>query len=228
MTGRDRRRSLGDALDDVGDGARVGIGGLLARRRPLAACRELVTLGRRGLHVWSFLAGTDVEILAAGRSVASVTSGYLDPQADARATMAARDDGSLAWREVSEHVFVGGLLAAANGLPFWPTLGAVGSALVDELGLREITCPYTGRSVLAVPATPLDVALLHADAATPSGAVLAPVEREFLDDADVVMARAARKVVVTVARIADDDEAAGGGRSVLAPFEIDAVVPVTA
>ena len=216
--------SLDDALSGTADGTRVGIGGVLGRRRPLAACRALAATGCRDLQVWSFLAGAEVEILAP--CTASVTSGYLDPQADAPATRRARDEGRIAWHEVSEQLFVGGLLAAANGLPFWPTLGAVGSALVDELGLREVACPYTGRPVLAAPASPLDLALVHADAATAAGAVLAPHERGFLDDADILLARAAVRVVVTVDRIASDDEAAGGGRTVLAPFEVDAVVLV--
>ena len=175
MSRRSRVCSLDDALAGTADGTRVGIGGVLGRRRPLAACRALAATGCRDLHVWSFLAGAELEVLA--RCTASVTSGYLDPQAEAPATRRARDEGRIAWHEVSEQLFVGGLLAAANGLPFWPTLGAVGSALVDELGLREVACPYTGRPVLAAPASKLDLALVHADAATAAGAVLAPDER---------------------------------------------------
>ena len=56
--------------------------------------------------------------------------------------------------------------------------------------------------------------------------MFAPDERGFLDDADILLARAAVRVVVTVDRIASDDEAAGSGRTVLAPFEVAAVVLV--
>jgi glutaconate CoA-transferase subunit A len=216
--------ALDEALTAVGDGSSVGLGGVLDRRRPLTACRALAASGRRRLHVYSFLAGTELELLVAGGCVDTVTSGYLDPSAGATATRAAVADGAVRWCEVSEQVFAAGLLAAANRLPFWPTRGAVGSDLVAELDLRDVRCPYTGQPVLAVPASPLDVALLHAAAATSSGAVLEPDEREFLDDADVLLARAARCVVVTVDRLATDDEAAGGRRAVLAPFEVDAVV----
>lgn len=219
-----RMCSLGAALDVVTDGAHVGLGGVLGRNRPLASCRHLATTGRRGLHLYSFLAGVETEILVASGAVASIRSGYLDPTADASATKAARADGTITWCEVSEHVFVGGLLAAGAGLPFWPTLGAVGSDVASALDLKEVRCPYTDRPVLAVAATPLDVAIIHAAAASEHGAVLAPAQREFLDDADVTLARAARRVIVTTDRIASPDEVAGGRNTVLAPFEVDAVV----
>lgn len=221
---RSRECSLATALDSLADGAHVGLGGILGRNRPLDACRSLGRAGRRGLHLYSFLAGSETEILVIAGAVASVRSGFLDPAANASATKAARADGSIVWNEVSEHVFVGGLLAAGAGLPFWPTLGGVGSDVVRTLDLREVTCPYSGRPVLAVPATPLDVAILHVAAATEYGAVLVTEEREFLDDADITLARAARRVIVTTDRIATSDEVAGGRNTVLASFEVDAVV----
>jgi glutaconate CoA-transferase subunit A len=214
--------TLDAALAVVTDGASVGMGGVLGRRRPLAAAAALAAAGRRRLHVYSFLAGAETELLVDAGCLATLTSGYLDPAAPRLPDLLAAR--GVRWNLVSEHVFVGGLRAAAAGLPFWPTLGAAGSDLVGELGLREVICPYTGRPVLAVPATPLDVAVVRADAATAGRAVLAPAEREFLDDADVGLARAARHVVVTVDRLASDGEAAGGRHTVLAPFEVDALV----
>jgi glutaconate CoA-transferase subunit A len=204
----------------------LGVGGVLGRRRPLAACTALAASGRRRLHLYSFLAGPETETLVAGRCVATVTSGYLDPSIATPATDAARSSGEIEWHEVSEQLFVGGLLAAANGLPFWPTLGAVGSDVAAERGVRSVACPYTGRPVLAVAATPLHVAVIHAEAATAAGAVARPRDREFLDDADVTLARAAHRVIVTAERIAEDHELAGGRWTALAPFEVDAVVVV--
>ena len=49
--------ALADAAGAVTDGARVGIGGVLDRHRPLAACGAVAAAGRRDLRVWSFLAG---------------------------------------------------------------------------------------------------------------------------------------------------------------------------
>lgn len=210
----------------VGDGDTVGLGGILQRRRPTELCQALATAGVRGLHVMSFLAGPETEVLAAAGAIATLTTGYVDPTSPPTATEAGLASGSMALRETSEQVFVGGLLAASAGLPFWPTFGAAGSDVAAALGLREIRCPYTDRPVLAVPATPLDVAVLHAEAATNSGAVFGPSKREFLDDADLVLARAARQVIVSVERIVADEEAVGCKTAVLAPFEVTAIVDV--
>lgn len=213
-----------EAAATVRDGVTIGLGGILQRRRPTELCRALAASGIRGLHVMSFLAGPETEILAAAGAIETLTTGYVDPTLPPTATEAGIAAGSIALREASEHVFVGGLLAASAGLPFWPTLGAVGSDVAANLGLREIRCPYTDRPVLAVPATPLAVAVLHAETATSSGAVFGPSGREFLDDADLVLARAARQVIVEVEHVVDDAEAAGCTRAVLAPFEVTAIV----
>jgi glutaconate CoA-transferase subunit A len=215
---------LDDAAAMVRSGMSVGIGGILGRRRPIALCRAVARTGARRLHVYSFLSGQETEVLAGAGAVQALTTGYVDPTAGAAAVEEGLARGAIALHECSEHLFVGGLMAAGSGLPFWPTLGAVGSDVSAGLGLRTVTCPYTGRPVIAVPATPLDVALLHAEAATRAGDVLAPGRREFLDDADLALARAAARVIVTVDRLATSDEVAGGHLAVLAPFEVHAVV----
>jgi glutaconate CoA-transferase, subunit A len=224
--GRDKRCDAAAALAAVADGATVGMGGILDRRRPHHLATQLAASGRRDLHVVSFLAGLETEVLAAAGAISRLTTAYVDPRADAAATERALASGVIRLDEVSELVFVGGLRAAANGLPFWPTKGATGSDIAGRLGLRDVVCPYTGVSVLAVPALPLDIALLHVEAATADGRILAPSEREFLDDADVVLARAARRVVIETERIAGPDEGVGDRPVSLAPFEIDAVVEV--
>jgi glutaconate CoA-transferase subunit A len=213
-----------EAAAMVSDGATIGLGGILQRRRPAELCRALAASGVRNLHVMSFLAGPETEFLAAAGAVAVLTTGYVDPTVPPTATEAGIASGSIVLHEASEHIFVGGLLAASAGLPFWPTLGAVGTDVAAELALREVRCPYTDRPVLAVSATPLDVAVLHAEAATESGAVLGPSEREFLDDADLALARAARQVIVSVERIVADREALGCTQAVLAPFEVTGIV----
>lgn len=223
---RDKRCDAATALAAIADGATVGMGGILDRRRPLHLAAELAAAGRRDLHVVSFLAGAETEILAAAGAVSRLTTAYVDPRAGAVATEAGLASGAIGLAETSELVLVGGLRAAANGLPFWPTVGSTGSDIARRLGLRDVECPYTGLPVLAVPALPLDVALLHVDAATADGCILAPAGREFLDDADVNLARAARRVVIEAARIAAPDEVIGSRTVPLAAFEIDAVVEV--
>ena len=220
--------AIDDAVFDAVFGAlrpkmKVGLGGVLDRRRPIALCRSLVASGIDGVDVSSFLAGPETEVLAEAGAISSLTTGYIDPRAAARSTMIGVATGRIERREMSEHLFVAGLLAAGSGLPFWPTKGAAGSDVLATLGFRDVECPYTGTHVTAVPATPLDLALLHADAVTSDGAVLFPNEPEFIDDADATLARAARRVVVSTPRIVDGSTVPS--RSIaLAPFEVDVIV----
>src|SRR5205814_66461 len=51
--------------------------------------------------------------------------------------------------------------AAAMGVPFLPSLTMLGSSLMDVGGSKTVECPYTGRTLHAVPALFPDVALLH-------------------------------------------------------------------
>lgn len=208
----------------VPDGARVGIGGVLLRRKPIALLTAIAGAGRRDLRLYSFLASLDVELLVQRGCVSEVHAGYVgfEQLGFAPAYSAAVADGRVRTFEYSELVFVAGLRASLAGLPFMPTRGSLGSDLVPELGLQEIACPYTGERVIAAPALRPDVCLLHAEAADEQGNVLAPAARDFLFDFDQTIARASERVVVTVERIVPTDELRG--HALLFSYEVDAVV----
>ena len=217
--------SLDDAAMLVGDGALLGIGGVLLRRKPIAFLVALAAAGRRDLRVASFLASLDVDLLVARGAVAEVHAGYVgfEQLGFAPAFGAAAAAGELRVLEYSELLFVSGLRASLAGLPFLPTRGARGSDLVAELGLREITCPYSGEQLLAAPAIRPDVCVIHAEAADEHGNVLAPSTQDFLFDADANIARAAETVVVTAERIVPTSEIRRGG-ALLFSYEVTAVV----
>ncbi len=122
-------------------------------------------------------------------------------------------------------MLLGRLRAAAAGLPFLPTRAAMHSDLVAARGMREVADPYTGISYLAVPALAPDVAFIHAWRADAAGNVQMPWPPDHLADVDVLLARAAKRVVVTVERIVPSDEVARSSeRTVLFGFEVGAVV----
>jgi glutaconate CoA-transferase subunit A len=78
---------------------------------------------------------------------------------------------------------------------------------------------------MAAPAIWPDVTVLHAETADREGNVLGPVHADFLFDLDANLARASRRVIVTVERLADRDEiVAGSRRAMLFGFEVNAVV----
>ncbi len=218
--------ALDAAAELVEDGARLGIGGVLLRRKPIGFLTALADAGRRDLRLYSFLASLDVELLVARGAVAEVHAGYVgfEQLGFAPAYGAEVAAGRVAAFEYSELVFIAGLRASLAGLPFLPTRGSTGSDLVGELGLSEVACPYTGERLVAAPALRPDVCILHAEAADERGNVLAPSARDFLFDADQTLARASDRVIVTVERIVPTDELRGN--ALLFSYEVDAVVEV--
>jgi glutaconate CoA-transferase subunit A len=216
--------SLEAAVELVPDGASLGVGGVLLRRKPMALLTAIADAGRRDLRFHCFLASLDAELLVRRGCVAEVHAGYVgfEQLGFAPAYSAAVADGSVRAFEYSEFVFVAGLRAAAAGLPFLPTRGAMGSDLVAELGLREVVCPYTGERLLAAPALRPNVTVIHAEAADEQGNVRAPTERDFLWDYDQTLARASERVIVSAERIVPTDELRGS--TFLFSYEVDAVV----
>lgn len=213
---------LEDVVAEIPDGSSVGLGGVLLKRKPMAAVAALAAAGRRRLGLFTFLGSVDVEALVAAGSVAEVHGGYVgfEQLGFAPAAKAAFEDGSVAFREYSEFLFVAGLRASLAGLPFMPAKGGAGSDLVDELGIVEIADPYTGTPVLAVPALRPDITFIHAEAADEHGNVAGPSSPDFLWDFDANIARAAARVVVTVEEIVESV----AGRAMLFAHEVDAVV----
>jgi glutaconate CoA-transferase subunit A len=217
--------SLDGAVELVQDGALLGIGGVLLRRKPIAFLSALAAAGRASLRLATFLASLDVDLLVARGAVAEVHAGYVgfEQLGFAPAFGTAVAAGEVRALEYSELLFVSGLRASLAGLPFLPTRGAQGSDLVAELGVREIACPYTGERLLAAPALRPDVTVIHAEAADERGNVLAPTTKDFLFDADANIARAADAVVVTAERIVPTEEIRRGG-ALLFSYEVTAVV----
>lgn len=225
MTGR--LATWEDVVAAVPDGATLGIGGVGLSRKPMRAVLEIARAGRRDLDLVTFVGGLDVEVLLAAdalRSVAASSVGLgLHGRAPRFAEAVAGEE--VEDREMSEWMLVGGLRAAAMGVPFLPTRAGIGSDLVTARGLRRVVDPYDGESFLAVPALRPDVAIIQAWRADASGNVQVPWPPDHLWDVDVVLARAARTVVVCAEEVVGQDTIARDGQLTrLFSFEVGHVV----
>lgn len=219
--------TLADAVAQVSAGCHLGVGGVLLQRKPIAFLQALCASDTGLVEFHSFLASLDAEMLAAYGCISHSHTGYVgfEQLGFAPAFSRAADAGQVRAHEYTEFLFVAGLRAALAGLPFMPAKGGQGSATLAELGFAEITCPYTGVPLVAVPAMQLDVTVIHAEAADEHGNVLGPVERDFLFDLDANMARAADRCIVTVEQIVPTSTIlAERDRTLLFAYEVDAVV----
>ncbi|MER6214956.1 MULTISPECIES: CoA transferase subunit A [unclassified Streptomyces] len=145
-------------------GMTLGIGGWGSRRKPMALVRALLRSEITDLTVVSY-GGPDVGLLAAAGRIrrliapfATLDSIPLEPH-----FRAAREAGALALTEYDEAMFMWGLHAAANRLPFLPVRAGLGSDVMRvNPQLRTVTSPYAdGEEFTAVPALRMDAALVH-------------------------------------------------------------------
>ena len=219
----DKRCTLEDAAGFVRDGDTVALGGALSYREPMALVRELVRQGRRDLRLVGSAHGIDVDVLVGAGAAGAVEESYVGFEQDlglAPAYRRAAETGTVVVRETCCYTLLQQLRAAEYGLPFMPVRGVAGTGIRDlhpEYG--EVTCPFTGQTLVAVPALAPDVALIHALSADRRGNV--HLRRPLV--LDERFAHAAKRVIVTVERLADAD-AVGAAGIVLPSFLVDAVV----
>lgn len=87
--------------------------------------------------------------------------------------------------------------AASHGLPFEPIVGLAGSDIPAASGLKTVKDPYTGQEVYCVPAIRPDWAVIHVQEADALGNARIYGSPYW----DLVMARAAARVILTAERI---------------------------
>ncbi len=201
----DRRVPL-KALDQlVRDGDTVALGGSWLSSHPMAAVRQLVRGGRRDLDLVSLTGGLDVDVLVGAGCARSVAFSFvsLGPFGGAPRFRDAVERGAVATDEHTGHGLTVALEASSRCLGFMPFHGPAGTALAARYPTEA--SPVDGAPVsVAVALTP-DVAILHADAATPDGHTLLAASLGI----DHLIARASQRVIVTAERIVDSLPASG-------------------
>jgi glutaconate CoA-transferase, subunit A len=208
---RDKRASLADAVSLVGDGAIAALGGGLSARLPMAMVRELVRQGRRGLHLVGSAHSIDVDMLVAAGAVRRLEESYVGFEQDlglAPAYRRAAEEGSVEVAESCCATILAQLRAAEMGVPFLPVRGVRGSDIARlHPEYAEITCPFTGQTLVAVPALRPDAALLHAPAGDRYGNL--HLEQPYV--LDERFAAASQMVVATVDELVSTDEVIASG-----------------
>ncbi|MHB9862553.1 CoA transferase subunit A [Streptomyces sp. YIM S03343] len=164
----DKTMTADEAVSRLTDGMTLGIGGWGSRRKPMALVRALLRSGIGDLTVVSY-GGPDVGMLAAAGRIRRLVTAFatLDSIPLEPHYRAARERGAFELTEVDEAMFMWGLRAAANRLPFLPVRAGVGSDVMRvNPDLRTVVSPYEdGETFVAMPALRLDAALVHVNRA---------------------------------------------------------------
>lgn len=200
----DKTMTPEDVVSRLRSGMTLGIGGWGSRRKPMALVRALLRSDITDLTVISY-GGPDVGLLAAAGRIRTLVAAFatLDSIPLEPHFRAARQRGAFELREVDEAMFMWGLHAAANRLPFLPVRSGLGSDVMRvNPGLKTVTSPYEdGETFVAMPALRMDAALVHLHRADRlgNGQYLGP--DPYFDD---LFCEAADSAYVSCERLVDD------------------------
>lgn len=200
----DKTMTPEDVVSRLRSGMTLGIGGWGSRRKPMALVRALLRSGITDLTVISY-GGPDVGLLAAAGRIRTLVAAFatLDSIPLEPHFRAARQRGAFELKEIDEAMFMWGLRAAANRLPFLPVRSGIGSDVMRvNPGLKTVTSPYAdGETFVAVPALRMDAALVHLNRADRhgNGQYLGP--DPYFDD---LFCEAADSAYVSCERLVDD------------------------
>jgi glutaconate CoA-transferase subunit A len=197
-------KNLSDALDGIEDGATIGIGGWIFNSQPMALVRELIRRNKRNLRLVPAPGSIAPDMLIGAGCVAETGCVFISFEQLGLAPhfRRAAESGTIRIHELDGPAVAGGLRAAACDLPY----GLIPDMCTDLPRVNPQTYQSVPRApgeraMLKVPAIHLDVVLLHAQQADELGNIqyFGPV---FFD---VLMAQAAKKVIVSVDRIVPTD-----------------------
>ncbi|MBO9127904.1 MULTISPECIES: CoA transferase subunit A [unclassified Rhizobium] len=209
------------AVSRIADGAILALGGHENDRHPTAVVREIIRQGKRGLQIAGFRYGSDLDMLARAGCVATINT---SPASEDLSPLA---DLPLPEVVVSTHmhpdVAFARFHAAASDLPY----ALVKAYMANHDGAETAAAPdiFGGELATAVKRMSPDVAIIHAHAADIHGNVQMDVDAHAEFARDIVLARAAKYVIVSVEQIVSPQTTANAPwRTVLPAGLADCVV----
>jgi glutaconate CoA-transferase subunit A len=207
----DKRLTLDELIGELRSGMTIGIGGWGSRRKPMAAVRAILRSDLTDLTIVAY-GGPDIGLLCASGKASRVIFPFvtLDSIPTDPHFKVARQTGAIEATEYDEGMFYLGLLAASQRVPFLPTRAGLGSDVLRvNPQLRTVTSPYDdSEELVAMPALPLDVAIVHVNRADTSGSgqILGP--DPFFDE---LYLGAAERRYMTTERIIPTEQFASEG-----------------
>ena len=226
---QDKVMSVKEAVETfVQDGDYVASGGFGANRISTSCMHEMVRQGKQDLGFAGHTTTHDFQILAAGNRKGRKLLGRVDAayivglEARGLSTQARKvmQSGEVEVCEWSNFALACRFRAAAAGLPFVPMRSMLGTDTFKQSAAKEIACPFTGRTLLAIPALYPDVSFIHVHESDRLG----NARIKGIHVADFDLARASKRLVITTERLVSTDEIRSDSNATTIPsFCVDAV-----
>lgn len=229
----DKLTTVSDAVARlVHDGDYLAIGGFGADRLPTAVVHEILRQKKQSLSFAGHTATHDFQILCAGnltgrgQTLKRVDVAYvvgLEARGLSPHARRVMESGELEICEWSNYALAVRFKAAAMGLSFLPCRSLLGTDTFEQSAACVIVCPFTGQKLTALPALYPDVAAVHVHEADCYGNCR--IRGTTVADLDV--ARAARRLIVTCERLVSTEELRRDPSRTVIPFYcVDAVCEV--
>jgi glutaconate CoA-transferase subunit A len=210
-TQADKRCSITQLVAHIHSGDCLAIGGGLSWREPMAALRELIRQNIKDLKLVGSAHGIDVDLLCGAGSVAASAESYVGFEQDFGMAINYRRACETSVVKVEDnccYTLVQQLRAAIQGLPFMPIRSVQGTDFLKlHPEFKTMICPFTGEQLVLVPALKPDVTLIHAHYADQHGNLY--IEEPPV--ADILFAKASKKVIATVEALISHQELARKG-----------------
>jgi glutaconate CoA-transferase, subunit A len=228
----DKRMSVADAVTRfVNDGDYLGSGGFGTNRISTSTLHEILRQKKKNLGLAGHTTTHDFQILAAGNLrggglLSRVDAAYIvGLEARGLSSQARRvmQSGEVAVCEWSNYALACRFRAAASGVPFIPARSMLGTDTMLRSAAKEIKCPFTGKTLAAIPALYPDVSVIHVHESDCYG----NCRINGISVADADLARASKRVIITSERIIPISEIRKHPESTIIPaFCVDAVCHV--
>ncbi|MDH5715197.1 MAG: CoA transferase subunit A [Candidatus Aminicenantes bacterium] len=191
-------------------------------RCPMSLAREIIRQGKKNLRV----AGQgimEIEVLIAAGLVSKLDLTYLGYEVLGLSYVLRRaaESGQLKIVEWSNAALAWRLKAAALGVPFLPVKSMLGSDTFNYSAAKVVECPFTGEKLCLLPATMLDVGLIHVHRCD----VYGNAQLDGISGFAFELARASRRLILSTEEIISTDEIRKyPDRTIIPYYLVDAVV----
>lgn len=165
-----KRISLQEAVDLVPNYGILFVGGFAHIRSCMSFCREMIRQEKTGMYFVSSGPTLNVDMLAAGKVIKRMDTGYcgiemIGPAPNVRRRI---EEGYLKVEDYTNFSMTMRLYGGAMGVPFMPVKSILGSDIETRTGFKKqedklavIECPFTGEVVCLVPSINPDVGVIQ-------------------------------------------------------------------
>lgn len=228
---KDKRMSLADAVRTfVKDEDNIGVGGFVNSRQPVAIAHEIIRQGRKELTLSFQSAGLVPDYFMGAMalkpdhlSIKRIEFAYVGHEYAGTSSMFRymTENSRLFIEDWTNFNMSARFKAGAMGIPFMPIRSGMGGDIEKCNRSQVITCPFTGRDILLLPASHPDVGIIHVQEADIYGNCR--IKGQTFTCPEIAMA--SKNVIVTCEKLIDHDIVAMNPTQTSIPFfAVDAVV----